>query len=81
MRKEQELREGCMAKAIDGEMTFVLLARDPAAPMAIMDWVRHRVAIGKNSPHDPQVIEALKCAEIMQAERADIRKTLEAIGE
>lgn len=31
MRKRDELVAGCMAKAHDDEMTFVLLGRDPAA--------------------------------------------------
>lgn len=69
MRKERELIEGCMAKAGPEEMTFVLLGRDPAAPMAILDWVRHRIAIGKNQPDDSQIIEALQCAETMMKER------------
>lgn len=77
MRKEQELSNGCMAKALPGEMTFVLLGRDPAAPMAIMDWVRHRIAIGRNQPGDPQIIEALRCAETMMAERESVRERKE----
>lgn len=70
MRKADELARGCMAKAKDGEMTFVLLGRDPAAPTAIRAWCAERVRLGKNEPGDPQIVEAEECARVMEAERA-----------
>jgi hypothetical protein len=60
---------GCMAKAREDEMTFVLLGRDPAAPVAIRAWIIERIRIGKNSPGDAQLLEAELCARIMEAER------------
>lgn len=65
MRKRDELEKGCMAKARDDEMTFVLLGRDPAA---IRAWIRERIEIGKNNPDDPKLIEAEQCAATMERE-------------
>lgn len=72
MRKRDELTAptSCMSKAGPGEMTFVLLARDQAAPAAIRFWAAERVRLGKNRPDDPQVAEALECARIMEDERS-----------
>ena len=69
MRKRDELERGCMAKARDGEMTFVLLGRDASAPTAIRAWITDRVLRGKNRYDDPQIVEAEECARIMEAER------------
>jgi len=71
MRKRDELNNpaGCMARARDDEMTFVLLGRDAAAPAAIRAWVAERIRLGKNRPDDPQIVEAEECARIMEAER------------
>lgn len=68
MRKDRELIEGCMAKAKDDEMTFVLLGRDVAAPATIRFWVNERIRLGKNVAEDPQIVEALECAKIMEGE-------------
>jgi len=70
MRKSEELSNpnSCMSKARDTEMVFVLLARDPAAPVAIEAWARARVDLGKNKADDPQIKEAMKCIEIMERE-------------
>lgn len=71
MRKHKELSDpsSCMSKAHDSEMTFVLLGRDPAAPLAIRAWVEARILAGKNQRHDPQICEALRCAAVMETER------------
>jgi hypothetical protein len=58
-----------MAKAKDDEMTFVLLARDEAAPVAIRAWINERIRLGMNKPDDPKTIEAANCAWIMERER------------
>jgi hypothetical protein len=50
-------------------MIFVLLARDTAAPATIRFWATERVRLKKNRPDDPQIVEALECARIMEAER------------
>lgn len=72
MRKTEELSNpnSCMSRARDGEMTFVLLGRDAAAPAAIRAWVEERIRLGKNLRTDAQIIEAEQCAATMEAERA-----------
>ena len=72
MRKKDELSNpiSCMNRAGDNEMTFVLLGRDLAAPMAIRAWVAERIRIGKNTIDDPQITEALECALRMERERS-----------
>lgn len=71
MIKAEELAnpESCMGKAHPREMTFVLLARDIAAPGAIREWCRLRCLHGKNKATDEQIREALACAETMEKER------------
>lgn len=75
MRKRDEMTnpDSCMSRAKDDEMTFVLLARDPAAPAVIRAWVEERIKIGKNTHNDPQVVGALRCAAIMDLERGTKR--------
>jgi hypothetical protein len=75
MLKSQELSDpnSCMNKAKQDEMTFVLLARDAAAPIAIRAWAAERVRLGKNSPEDPQIVEALECAALMECQRQRLR--------
>ena len=70
MRKRDELTHGCMAKAGDNEMTFVLLSRDEDAPGLIMDWVARRIRRGKNKVNDPKILEAIECAKTMETEGA-----------
>lgn len=73
MRKLAELNEqnSCLSKAHPDELLFVLLGRDSAAPDTIRFWVRCRLASGKNEPSDPQIVEALQCADLMEQERRD----------
>lgn len=73
MRKRDELTNpaGCMFRAGDDEMTFVLLSRDAAAPAAIRAWITERVRLGKNTLDDPQISEAALCAAVMEGERAE----------
>jgi hypothetical protein len=73
MVKQEELTHpaSCMSRAADQEMTFVLLARDVAAPVAIRAWVQERLRIGKNVPSDAQIREALHCADYMDQQRRD----------
>lgn len=69
--KVEELSDpaSCMSKARDNEMTFVLLARDEAAPYAIRAWVEERVRLNKNKYSDPQIKDAIACADRMEAQR------------
>lgn len=73
MRKTDELERGCMSNAFDDEMTFVLLARDAAAPDTIRAWANARIVRGLNRPEDDQIVEALQCADRMDAEQSLIR--------
>lgn len=75
MRKRDELISGCMAKARDDEMTFVLLGRDRAAPITIFVWAIVRVIIRKNRWRDPQIQEAFQCARTMRSEHKAAQKT------
>jgi hypothetical protein len=70
MRKRDELVSGCMAKARDDEMTFVLLGRDRAAPAAIRKWIKERIRLRLNKPGDAKLIEAEECARIIEGELA-----------
>lgn len=68
MIKSKELTDpnSCMSRARDDEMTFVLLGRDRAAPHAIREWVKERLSLGKNTETDPQIVEALACADAIE---------------
>lgn len=70
MRKKDELSKEhtCMQHAHPNEMVFVLLSRDAAAPVAIRAWVDERLRLGKNVIGDPQIVEALTCAQTMEDE-------------
>ena len=74
-RDEIEDVESCFNKANDGERLFVLLARDPAAPVAIRAWIAERIRLGKNAPGDEQIREAFECANLMEMERVEIEST------
>jgi hypothetical protein len=71
-RDEIEHTESCFNRATDGERLFVLLARDPAAPVAIRAWIAERIRLGKNVPSDEQIREAFECAALMDMERVEI---------
>lgn len=73
MRKRDELTDpkSCMSKAREDEFTFVLLARDEAAPETIRFWCAERIRLGKNKITDPQIVEALACADTMSIERVN----------
>jgi len=71
VRKAEELSNpnSCINRAYSTEMTFVLLARDVAAPGTIREWCRLRCLHGKNIPSDDQIKEALACADAMESDR------------
>jgi len=78
---EIESPESCFNKAQDNERLFVLLARDPAAPVAIRAWIAERIRLTKNKPGDEQIREAYECASLMEFERPEIeasRRTVPA---
>lgn len=76
MKKCDELTNpaSCMSRAADDEMTFVLLARDVSAPATIRYWATHRVYMGKNTWEDPQIQEAMECANAMERAQGDPQK-------
>ena len=76
MKKKDELErsDSCLGKAKFNEMLFVLLARDEAAPATIEAWVRERIRLGKNTENDPQITEALECAQVMREQQPTIRR-------
>lgn len=80
MIKTDELSrpDSCLNKARHDERIFVLLARDIAAPDVIRYWVRRRTWLGKNKIDDPQIVEALECARLMDQEQEHRHTT--AIG-
>ena len=65
--------DSCFNKADNEEPVFVLLARDPSAPIAIRVWVALRIKDGKNQMGDTQTTEALKLADEMEFYRATYR--------
>lgn len=69
MLKARELSDpsSCMSRAKSNEMTFVLLGRDIAAPWTIRFWVVLRLLFRKNRYRDPQIVEALACADYMES--------------
>lgn len=84
MRAHLEKSEptSCLNRAKDDEMVFVLLGRDPAAPVAIRAWISARIKYNKNRPGDLQLTDAEKCASAMEAERVlllEIAKIRDAI--
>lgn len=60
MKKLDELNDprSCLNKAEDNELLFVLLARDPAACVAVQAWISERVRLGKNAESDAKIVEA-----------------------
>jgi hypothetical protein len=76
MIKSREQRDpaSCLNRAKEGEMIFVLLARDEDAPATIRYWVKKRIRRGKNKKDDPEIVSALACAMEMEEQRARSRK-------
>jgi hypothetical protein len=70
-REELTNLNSCMNRALDDEMTFVLLGRDPAAPVAIRAWAQERIRLGKNTSRDLQITDALETAAKMRDIRND----------
>ena len=68
MIKRDELSDprSCLNRARDDEMTFMLLARDAAAPATIRFWIAERIRLGKNKSDDSQIVDAERCAATME---------------
>ena len=66
MLKKDELAigaKGCLAKAKDDEMLFILRAQDKTAPWVIIDWIKCNF----QSCPDNKLREAFECALTMKA--------------
>jgi hypothetical protein len=65
MTKKEEIanQNSCLNKGPDDELKFVLRGPDITSPGTVRDWVRRRLAAGKNHPDDAQIEEALAWAE------------------
>jgi hypothetical protein len=63
----------CYEKAHPDEPMFVLLGRDPTAPLIVLAWVVLRHHCGHND--SAQLEEAIQCAQDMQAWAAKLGKT------
>lgn len=68
MLKKDEIRDpgSCLNKAEGNEYLFVLRGKDVAAPATIRFWANERIRLGKNQPHDRQIVEALASAKLME---------------
>jgi len=71
-RDEVTNANSCLNRARDDEMLFVLLGRDPAAPIAIRAWINERVRCGKNNIADPQITEAMRIATTLDEQHRKI---------
>lgn len=73
--KLTELRDGCFHAAMDDEPMFVLLARDPNAPLIVQVWADNRereISEGRRPASDMgKVREARKTAKEMREWRRD----------
>lgn len=60
MRKEKEIADpnSCFNKAFPDELIFILLARDPAAAVAVGAWANERIRSGRNKPDDLKILSA-----------------------
>lgn len=64
MKKKDELAEGakgCLAKAGDDEMLFILRAQDISSPRVILRWIEINIY---NTPEE-KLREAFECAMAM----------------
>jgi hypothetical protein len=73
MRKSDELacEHSCLNRANDDETIFVLLGRDPAAPVAVRAWIEERIRLGKNMPNDAKILGAHECIREMMLDHME----------
>lgn len=61
MRKKDEMAEGaqgCLGKAKDDEMLFILRAQDISSPIIVLEWIKLNFL---NCPKE-KLVEAFNCA-------------------
>lgn len=76
MIKRREISDpnSYLNRSADGEVLFVLMGRDAAAPATIQFWISQRVLLGKNAPDDAQLLEAKECAKKMARQSGTLAK-------
>ena len=82
MRKIEEINNpnSCLNRAKYNELIFVLLGHDVASPDTIRFWANRRIELGRNREDDPQIVEALALADVIELENTkDIKKAYEAM--
>jgi hypothetical protein len=69
MRRDIEAKDpnSCWNRARPDQFVFVLLDHDITTPGTIRDWVKRRIAAGKNVEGDAQITEALALADTIEA--------------
>lgn len=69
--KEQNMNDpnSCWNKAAPDEKMFILLGRDPIAPITILNWCNERVKAGLNKPEDEKIKNAMAIASKMAQEQ------------
>lgn len=70
---ERFLPSSCLNRARPDERVFTLRGWDEATPFTIRAWVKKRIELGKNTPDDPQIINALADADAMEKWRIEKR--------
>ena len=82
--RAQEIVNGCLSRAEADEPLFVLMGRDPHAPMLVRDWAFRRadhIAKGLRPEADrAKVTEALALAEKMEVWNLAYRERLAEQG-
>jgi len=60
----------CWNKAEEYEEMFILLGRDPAAPVTIRAWWKERIRLGLDEPNSPKIVSAQGIAQKMASMQA-----------
>ena len=67
MKKKDELApgaQGCLGKASDDEMLFVLRGQDVSSPLVVMEWIK----LNFHTCKDEKLREAFECALVMKGQ-------------
>ena len=65
-REELEFPTSCLNKAADDEPIFVLRAKDPCAPAAILAWANNRITQGIDTAGSSKIAEAIQIGRQME---------------
>lgn len=72
MTKKEAIEDpnSCWNTSKDGDIIFILKQKDKSTPATIRTWTRLRVNTGLNSVTDPQIQDALRIADEIEARQA-----------